>query len=168
MPSVVSNAGPLIALAKLNLLDILSKLYGRVHIPLAVYEEAVIAGMQRGYEDAFRLFSFLIDVGWEPEKVTAIPQDLIASGLDKGEKESIALALEKGALLLIDEEEGREQARKRGLKVRGTLGILVEAYRHELLTSEQLRSYFQQIEEDEEIWISSRLCHRVLREVLGE
>jgi len=35
-PSVVSNAGPLMALAKLNLLHLLKALYGYVHIPRSV------------------------------------------------------------------------------------------------------------------------------------
>jgi predicted nucleic acid-binding protein len=35
-PIVVSNAGPLMSLAKLNLLHLLKELYGNVHIAVAV------------------------------------------------------------------------------------------------------------------------------------
>ena len=37
---VIANAGPLMALAKLNLLHLLKQLYGQVQFPRSVYEEA--------------------------------------------------------------------------------------------------------------------------------
>jgi predicted nucleic acid-binding protein len=60
---VVSNAGPLIALAKLNLLYLLKELYGHVYIPRSVYDETVTEGMRQGHEDARTLFLFLNQVG---------------------------------------------------------------------------------------------------------
>lgn len=53
------------------------------------------------------------------------------------------------------------------MKVRGTLGVLVQAYRAGLITADQLRFYFGQIEERTDIWISPTLCRRLLQEVLG-
>ena len=49
---VISNAGPLMVLAKLNLLNLLKQLYGRVYFARSVYDETVIEGMRQGYEDA--------------------------------------------------------------------------------------------------------------------
>lgn len=46
--TVITNAGPLMALAKLNLLHLLKQLYGRIEFPRSVYEEVVVEGMQRG------------------------------------------------------------------------------------------------------------------------
>jgi predicted nucleic acid-binding protein len=43
---VVSDASPLIALARVDCLDLLRKLYGNILIPTAVYEETVVAGVQ--------------------------------------------------------------------------------------------------------------------------
>lgn len=58
-------------------------------------------------------------------------QDLVTvllRDLDLGEAESIALALEESAdLILLDEKEGRRAARRLGLNVIGVLGVLVEA-----------------------------------------
>jgi predicted nucleic acid-binding protein len=46
-------------------------------------------------------------------------------GLDIGEREAIQLALDLGInTVLIDEADGRRQAEKLHLEVRGTLGIL--------------------------------------------
>lgn len=53
---------------------------------------------------------------------------MIGVRLDSGESEAIALAAEVHAdVLLIDEQEGRQEAVRRGLKVAGTLSILDEA-----------------------------------------
>jgi len=44
--------------------------------------------------------------------------------IDEGEAEAIALALERGNLLIIDVLKGRKVARRLGLKIIGTLGLL--------------------------------------------
>ena len=46
---VVSNAGPLINLGKLKALPLLEKLYGKIYISREVYKEAVLEGIERGY-----------------------------------------------------------------------------------------------------------------------
>ncbi|MBD3307266.1 hypothetical protein GF348_12855 [candidate division KSB3 bacterium] len=71
--SVVTNAGPLMALAKLNLLPLLHELYHRVHFPYAVYKETVEEGLRQGFEDARVLRLFLQQQQWEPTTVTHIP-----------------------------------------------------------------------------------------------
>ncbi len=42
-----------------------------------------------------------------------IPDDILQSNLDKGEMEAIALALETGLSLVIDEKTGRKLAKKK-------------------------------------------------------
>lgn len=168
---VVSNAGPLMALAKLNLLHLLKALYGYVHIPRSVYDEVVTEGMRRGYEDARRLYLFLNQVGWTPEDVdpAAIPADLREAHLDRGERDTLALALTSDdALVLMDETAGREVARAQGLPVRGSLGVLIESYRRQLLEADQLRLYFAEIARRQDIWASRALIERLLQEVLGD
>jgi len=56
------------------------------------------------------------------------PSGLIQAQLDLGESEAIALATEVHAdLVLIDEQAGRQEAVRRGLKVASTLSVLDEA-----------------------------------------
>ena len=165
--TVIANAGPLMAFSKLNLLHLLKQLYGRIQFSRSVYEEVVVEGIQRGFEDADTLQLFLRQEDWEPTRVEDMPDDLASLRLDRGERESIALALALDGLLLIDEERGREEARRRGVIIRGTLGVLIQSYRSGLITADQLRLYFGQIEEREDIWISPALCRRVLQDALG-
>jgi len=48
--------------------------------------------------------------------------------LDRGEAQAIALAQELNAdLLIVDERLGRQHARRLGLTITGTLGILLKA-----------------------------------------
>ena len=50
--------------------------------------------------------------------------------LDEGEAAAIALAVERKApLLLMDEIDGRKVARRHGLRITGTLGLLLEGKR---------------------------------------
>ena len=56
--------------------------------------------------------------------------------LDEGEASAIALGLEHdGSLLLIDERKGRQKATELGLKILGTLGVLIKAKEKGLITS---------------------------------
>ena len=48
MPLVLCDAGPLMALGKLNRLDLLADLYEEVQVTRAVYEEVVVQGLARG------------------------------------------------------------------------------------------------------------------------
>lgn len=163
---VVVDAGPLMVLAKLNLLHLLKQLYGKVLFTETVYREVIDDGLRRGYPDASTLFQFLQQEAWRATPAPPTSPLISTIPLDRGEQESIMLAAEHGATLLIDEEEGRRAARSFGLSVRGTLGILIEAYRAGLIDSDQLRFYFAEIEQRTDIWISPALCRRLLKEVL--
>ena len=85
----------------------------------------------------------------------------LALQIDAGEAAAIALAVERGALLLIDELAGRKVAAAHRLRFVGTLGILVEAKRRGYLT--ELRPSIDALER-ESFWISATLRARVLRE----
>lgn len=153
------------ALAKLNQLSVLKKLFQELLIPQAVYEEAVIRGMTQGYPDALALKLFLEQQGWQPVHVDhkGIDKDLLKEKLDWGEIESIQLAIDvKDALLLIDDEEARGVARKKGLRTKGTVGVLVEAFQKRLIDLEEIELLFAQIKARDDIWISRTLCKEVL------
>ncbi len=128
--STVSNASPLISLARIGKLDLLRHLYGELTIPSAVWQEVVIEGVgQPGASDVEAAAWIKRRAVTNRELVRALQQEL-----DAGEAEAIALALEIGAeLLLMDERLGRETARHLGLRYTGLIGILIEAKRKDLV-----------------------------------
>jgi len=163
--AVITNAGPLIALGKLNRLDLLAALYPEVIMPYAVYEEVVVKGLMRGAPDASAVRLFWQQQGWP---VMEVPREVLSSFapsviLGPGESEVIALAQTfDNPLVLIDDELARSEARRLKLRVRGTLGILASAYKQRFLSFREVEFLIQEVASRPDIWISARLCNKVL------
>ncbi|MCY4028959.1 MAG: DUF3368 domain-containing protein [Acidobacteria bacterium] len=126
MRPVVSDTGPLIALARAQRLDLLRRLYRRVVVPPAVRDELAIGSDRPG---AQRLADAL-SAGWL--SVGSLVSDLatieLRQLLDPGEAEAIALAEQLDArFLVIDDAAGRRIARRRGVTVMGVAGVLLSA-----------------------------------------
>jgi predicted nucleic acid-binding protein len=129
---IVSDTTPISELAKVDHLDLLPKLFGKVVIPQGVFNE-----LQVGEHPAAKLVQ---DLSWL-EVVTVDNQQLVRElqqsfKLDLGESEAIALAEEiRASQLLIDERAARKVAMARKLPLIGTVGILLLAKRRGLLDS---------------------------------
>lgn len=116
---IVSNSSPLIALAKIEKLDILE--YDLV-IPKAVFNETT--------EPEKEYMTELYE--WGKDKVVDVRNrkavEYLELILGKGEAETIVLSEELNAdAVLIDDLKARKIARLRGLKVIGTIGVLLDA-----------------------------------------
>ncbi len=167
---VIANAGPLMAVGKLGLLELLPRLYGEVRLPRAVHSEVVVRGRERGYPDALlvqraiqrgQLIVVEVNDAELPVDVTGLP-------LDAGEKQVLWLALrDKADLILFDDLKAREEAQARGVRVKGTLGIIVQAYRTGLLTLDEAQTSIEAIIENDDIWIADGLCQQVLAKLKG-
>ena len=134
---VVSDSGPLISLMKAAKLDLLRELYGEIRIPEAVYAE--LTGNTRYAKEAERIrsCSFVQVVAVGERKAVDILRR--ASGLDLGESEAIVYADDmKADILLMEEEAGRRIARAMGLRVRGSLGILLLGYDKGILSAQEV------------------------------
>ena len=135
---VVSDTTPLISLLKINQLDLLEKLFGEVLIPEAVFNELTV-------DERFQLEAKVIRqkefIAVKPvnnlESVSILKR---ATGLDQGESEAIVLTDElKADLLLMDEAKGRNVSAQMGLRIMGTIGILIAAYEEHELTADEVR-----------------------------
>ncbi|MBI4176208.1 MAG: DUF3368 domain-containing protein [Candidatus Aenigmarchaeota archaeon] len=128
MDRIVSNATPLIYLAKASCLDLLKGLYREVFISQEVKREVVERGKKLGKRDAF-IIEKAINEGWikvSPARLINIPLEL-----DPGEMETISLAKNlKIGEVLIDEAKGRIAAKLVGLVPRGTVYILLESLKN--------------------------------------
>ena len=119
---VVSDAGPLIALGRLDLLLLLPALFAQVQVPRAVLNECMARPRNA---DATRI-RLAVDQQW---LVACDATPITMQGLDLGERSAIARAQEIGAGLLADDRAARQHAAALGLLVIGTLGVLVLAKR---------------------------------------
>lgn len=124
---LVADAGPLIALARIEALHLLRQLFGRVCVTTTVYEELMPANAV--FPDAAILARTLTE-GWI-EVVEVSPADhLIRNpGIDAGEASAIQLAChwrEAGdaVLLLMDDRAGRLEAKSRGLALIGSAAVI--------------------------------------------
>ena len=126
----VANASPIIVLAKIGHLDLLTKLSLEVLLPQAVVDE-IIAGPPA---DPARQ---LIAGGWGSRAaLQSISPDLIEWGLGPGETSVLALALERApATAVLDDAAARTCAKVFGVPVIGSLGIVVRAKKLGLLPS---------------------------------
>lgn len=129
--SAVINTGPIIALvAGLSSLGILTSLYDRLVVPLAVWKELEAGGSDSREIKALRALS-----GWVETPVLNVQvTDQRARSLDSGEAAVLQTALDSGiSRVIIDEKLGRKIAVACGLKVTGSLGILVRAKKSGLI-----------------------------------
>lgn len=108
---VITDSGCLISLERIDRLDILPALFSQVLLPPAVHAE------------------FGVVLPWL-KVVPPKDQGMIAALkmlVDAGEAEAIALAYELQYRLIIDDLQGRKVARDLGLRLTGTIGVLVMA-----------------------------------------
>ncbi len=127
---IVSNTGPLIALALIDRLDILQTLFQQVIIPDAVHRELLEGGGSGHGLPSYKKANWI-----QVLSLSGTLDPLLQTVLDLGEASVIQLARDQKAdYVLIDERKGRKIARDIfGLKVIGTARILVEAKRKGIL-----------------------------------
>lgn len=111
-PAVVDSTC-LIGLDQIGRLDLLPKLFEPVHAPPEVERESGLAPEWLKIENPSN-----------PDLVSALKVMV-----DDGEAEAIALAAERKWRIVLDDRQARDLAQRMGLKVIGTVGILIRAKR---------------------------------------
>ena len=160
---VIADTTPIITLMKLNRLDLLEKLFDTVILPNAVYEELVSNSNYVTEAQMVVECPFLKRREVSDRQSIKILREVV--GLDVGESEAIVLAEEKQAdLLIIDERKGRRVAKQMGLKITGTIGILLHAFDYKILSSEEILSCTESLR-DSSIRISDSLFELILDHV---
>lgn len=167
---VVSDAGPLLALAKLDALELFAKLYTVVHTSPIVYDETVTEGLAQNAPDASILKEYF-DRGILVARPVQSPPDLQEFlKIHVGERESIQLAIQLNAdEFLVDDSRARQVAEKNlsaaGLNtiVRGTLGIIYLGFQNNHLSRDHATQLLESIKNRRDIWIRADLCDQILR-----
>ncbi len=154
---VVSNTSPLTNLAAIGQFDLLRRLYGRLHIAHGVWQELNAGGEPwPGCDEVAEADWIEQHAVQNRSLVTALRRDL-----DCGEAETIALALELEAnLVLLDEKEGRHAAQRLGLRVVGVVGILLEAKANSVVG--EIRPHVDALRRTAGVYLSDSVCQRAL------
>jgi len=119
MNKVVSNSTPLILFDKINHLYLLKELYQKIYVPQAVFNEV---SNTKYSNNIFKDNDFI-----EIKNTQSIPI-LYPAALHLGEIEVFTLAKEiNAALCILDDLLARNYAAYLGLKITGSIGILLLA-----------------------------------------
>lgn len=159
---IVSNTTPLTNLLRLGLLPELGRLFPRIVVLPEVLAELEVS---HGSAETWRPPDGVLGI----EVRQAAPSELaleLALRLDSGEIAAICLSVEVGAgALLIDEDAGRQAARRHGIKVVGTLAILVELKKLGLV--DNLDEVLHRLRHELHFWFSDELREWAMREAEG-
>lgn len=158
---VVSDTSPLLNLALIDRLDLVADQFSTVAVPTQVWEE-LMAGTE-GVEQLQKQR----DAG-TLQVVSVAESDLFTEfrrELDAGESAALSYAVrEDASLVLLDEREGRQAARRHGLRVTGVVGILLRAANESGL---DLRTELDALR-DAGFWISDELYRTAIERVRSE
>jgi len=148
MRVAVSNSGPLIHLTLAGLLDYVFELFDLIIIPPQVYDEIIVKGKEQGHSDAYILERAIKN---EKIKVKTVKKsnDMISSiKLHEAEINAILLVIQSNTdTILLDDEEARIYARKLGIRVSGTLGILIRLFKNKLFEKSEAVQYLRKVNE---------------------
>jgi predicted nucleic acid-binding protein len=123
MRKIIVNATPLIVLCHIGCLELLKKLYGKIIVPRAVYQEVCakpdsVCQQIKDHADWIQV----CDISHPAER------KMYQAKLHAGEVEVMILASEMEAeLLIIDDNAAKKTAKYLGFTVTGTLGVLLKA-----------------------------------------
>jgi len=124
---VVSNTTPIISLATIDQLSLLPKLFGKIYVPTAVYQE-IKAKEAFGYQEIDSEYFQIMQITGTKYL------GLLRNDLDLGEAEAILLSLEIEAdVLIIDEHLGYQIAKSQKINAIGTLSVLLMAKQQGLI-----------------------------------
>jgi len=146
----ISNAGPLIHLAKANALHILQALFHTMLIPDEVKTETVDRGKDKGHPDALQIEK-AIQQGWIKTIQVQLNRDFKkaarTAGLRNAEAVVMQYAYQNRLIALLDDEPARVFARTLGITVRGTLGILIQAAKNNILNRQEAMQILDKLTE---------------------
>ncbi len=153
---VVSDTSAIISLVRINRINLLPQLFGKVVIPHAVKSELNKARFTNSEK------KIIESADWLSAQSVTLQIEFITD-LDDGEREAIALAKELHAdYLIIDEASGRQEANRLGLKTIGVLGLLVLAKKKGFIPMVKPELY--SLINKSEFWLSEKLIAHILKQ----
>lgn len=150
--SIISNTTVLSNFASIDALDKLRELYGEVYLSTEVFKE-----IERGLEEGYTFYAGIERVlypvregGWL--RLTSLASDKeielfsrMPGRLHAGEASCLAIAQQRGWLLLTDDKAARRHAENQKVVVSGTLGCLILGIERGLWNPGQANEWLERI-----------------------
>lgn len=146
----VADAGPLIHLAEIDSIDLLSA-FAPLLIPKAVYAEIESGGLPDGVPD----LSF--------ELVESDTLSIESDELDAGELAALAVARDRSAVLLTDDLAAREAASDAGVEVHGSIGVIAFGYGSGVLDRDEAASRMRALQRRTSLFVTDEVVERGIR-----
>ena len=159
----IVNSSPLIYLGKLGLLNLLQRLFDQV-MTVEVVKQEVLDATAAEYPALIDAFSNWLEVSDVEESHLSLR--LREMNLHKGEVEALVLAYQvneqrKESVIIIDDLAARDVARALGLRMTGTVGIILRAVKNEFLTKHEALGKIRYLVEDTSFRMSTSLYSKV-------
>jgi predicted nucleic acid-binding protein len=163
----IINSSPLIYLGKLGLLSLLQQLFDQV-LTVNTVKEEVLDSSASEYAILHSAFSDWLIVSEVPEG--PLSTRLGNMGLHQGEVDALVLAYyikkqKSDSVIVIDDLAARDVARTLGLKVTGTIGIILRATKSGFLTKNESRTKIQSLVEETSFRMSAALYSKVMSDL---
>lgn len=129
---IVADSSPLITLAKIARLDVLSQLYSSILVTSEVYDEVAVKGAGLAGAAEIKAAKWIeVHSLRDPARLAGVQRE---AGLGIGEVSVILLAIELSAdAVLMDDRDGRRAAWRMGVDTIGCVGVLEEAFRLKMI-----------------------------------
>ncbi len=149
---VVSNTSPIIFLSKIDALDLLPQCFEKIFIPQAVVNELHNLSLPNYIERSS------LSIAGSNFALGAT----MTSNLHIGELEAMVLAQEIQAdYVILDDRLARRKAQHLGLKVIGTIGVLLLAHKRQLITAPEIEEYLAALTQTHGMYISPKILKQV-------
>jgi len=162
----IVNSSPLIYLGKLGLLNLLQQLFDQVLTVDSVREEVLDVAAPE-YAILMEAFSDWLILSEVPE--SPLKDRLDEMGLHRGEIDALVLAYhtkrKTDSVMVIDDLAARDVAKTLGLRVTGTVGIILSATKRRILSKDESQTKIRFLVEETTFHISAALYSRVISEL---
>jgi len=155
--NVVSNTSPIIFLSKIKVLDLLPQCFEQIFIPQAVAKE---------------LLDLSLPTYIECSDISIAGANFVSGALDSswslhaGELETMVLAQELEAdYVIMDDRLARRKAQSKGLKIIGTIGVLLLAHQQQFISTSQIEDYLTALTQTHKMYISPKILNEVKKSI---
>lgn len=152
----VSDTGPLIHLAEIESLDLLSVI-DELLVPETVYEELQQGGLPGG----------LSEVTYERVEANEERSET-ETELDPGETAALSVATEEDAVLLTDDLAARRAGKDAGIDVHGSIGVIALAFGREMVDHADAVARMRALQHETSLFITDAVVDRGIEQLHEE